>query len=155
MANEFQQQVTEKLANLESRIQDIEWRNMPLGPKPESHEPDPAVVDRLIDEFKKGTGKHQHGFVACGSDEQQCDSACQAHHVCGVCGKSRSEIAKDTADVKDHVLSSTESIIKDLSKIKNLRTLNDIVKTIAHYSKELDWLSREKLVEMAVREERP
>ena len=97
---------------------------------------------------------HTHDFMACGSDEQQCDSACHATHICSVCGKSRQEIAKDIADVRQHVIDSTEDIVQQLSKVKNLRTLNDIVKVLVTYSKELDWLSREQLVEMALWNER-
>jgi hypothetical protein len=88
--------------------------------------------------------------MACGTDEQQCDSACHAEHECSICGKSRSELAKDVADVRQHLISSTEDIIQQLSKVKNLRTLTDIVDVLANYSKKLDWLSREQLVEMAV-----
>ena len=99
--------------------------------------------------------KHEHDFLDCGYDEQQCDSACRAgSHLCSTCGKSRSELAKDVADVRQHVLSSTENIVRQLEKVKNLRTLKDIVGTLEHYSKELDWLSREQLVEMAVQNER-
>ena|SRR5208282_4626000 len=100
---------------------------------------------------KPKMSSHEHDFEDCGSDEQQCDSACQATcHLCSVCKKSRQEIAKDIADVKQYVISSTENIVQQLSKVKNLRTLTDIVGVLANYSKELDWLSREQLVGMAV-----
>lgn len=95
---------------------------------------------------------HKHDFLDCGYDEQQCDSACRAEsHLCSTCGKSRSELAKDVRDVRQHVIDSTKEIAKQLGKVENLRTLEDIVGTITHYSKELEWLSREQLVEMAVR----
>ena len=97
---------------------------------------------------------HKHDFLDCGYDEQQCDSACRADsHLCSTCGKSRSELAKDTADVRSHVISSTKNIVQQLGKVENLRNLKDIVECLAHYSKELDWLSREQLVEMAVNNE--
>jgi|SRR5579863_2725509 len=99
--------------------------------------------------------QHEHFFQDCGYDEQQCDSACRADsHLCSVCGKSRSELAKDAKDVRQHVLNATEHIVQQLSKVKNLRTLTDIVSVLVDSSKELDWLSREQLVEMAVGNER-
>jgi len=98
--------------------------------------------------------QHTHDFMACGSDEQQCDSACRAGHECSVCGKSRSEIAKDIDDVRAHVTASVHTILADLMEATQLRTLKATVEVIAKCSKELDWLSREQLVEMAVWNER-
>src|SRR5271166_2424 len=104
---------------------------------------------------KPKMSSHEHDFQDCGYDEQQCDSACRAEsHLCSTCGKSRSELAKDAADVRQHVLSSTKNIVQQLEKVKNLRTLTDIVGVLVNSSKELDWLSREQLVEMAVSRER-
>ncbi len=94
---------------------------------------------------------HEHFFMDCGYDAQQCDSACRAEsHLCSKCGKSRSELAKDTADVRLHVISTAKEIVKQLAKVENIRSLKDIVGAITHYSNKLDALSREQLVEMAV-----
>jgi hypothetical protein len=95
--------------------------------------------------------RHEHFFMHCGYDEQQCDSACRAHsHKCSVCGKSRSELAKDTDDVRQHVVDAARDIIKTLETALRL-PLPEAVEAVKDCSKELDWLSREQLVEMAVR----
>jgi hypothetical protein len=94
--------------------------------------------------------KHEHDFLHCGYDEQQCDSACRADsHLCSTCGKSRSELAKDTDDVRQHVVDSAREHIKTLEAALRL-PLPEAVEAIKDCSKELDWLSREQLVEMAV-----
>jgi hypothetical protein len=93
--------------------------------------------------------QHTHDFMACGSDEQQCDNACQAEHECSVCGKSRSELAKDIDDVRLHVADTAREIIKSLEMALRL-PLPEVVEAVKDCSKELDWLSREQLVEMAV-----
>lgn len=100
--------------------------------------------------------KHKHDFLDCGYDEQQCDNECQSNsHKCGTCGKSRSQIAKeDPAGVKQHVADSTKQIIAALRKIEKLPTLEAMVEALQQNSKELDWLSRERLVEIATWEER-
>src|SRR5271157_2006691 len=98
----------------------------------------------------KQTMSHKHDFLSCGYDEQQCDSACRASgHLCSTCGKSRSELAKDAADVRQHVVSSAQRIIAELLMVEQL-PLTEAVKLVARCSKQLDWLSREQLVEMAV-----
>ncbi len=94
--------------------------------------------------------QHEHDFVDCGYDEQQCDSECRANwHKCSVCGKSRSALAKDAEDVRRHVVDSAREIIKTLEAALRL-PLPEAVEAIKSGSQELDWLSREQLVEMAV-----
>jgi hypothetical protein len=99
--------------------------------------------------------KHEHDFLDCGYDEQQCDSACQAtSHLCSVCGKSRREAAKELTEVRAHVADSIQKIIRRLNNSATLPTLEDTVVSVKACSQELDWLSREQLVEMAVWDEK-
>jgi len=51
--NVFKKHVLAKLAELESRVQREEWRDMPIGPRPESYEPDPKVVEALVERARK------------------------------------------------------------------------------------------------------
>jgi len=73
--------------------------------------------------------KHEHDFSVLppNDDEQQCDNDCVSNwHKCSICGKSRSEVAKgDPEEVRQYVLDSTETITKNLTKIKNLRNLKE------------------------------
>jgi hypothetical protein len=93
---------------------------------------------------------HEHNFMHCGTDEQQCDSACRAtSHLCSICGKNRQEAAKEPDEVRAHVVDSAREIIKSLEMALRL-PLPEAVEAIQECSKELDWLSREQLVEMAV-----
>jgi hypothetical protein len=97
---------------------------------------------------------HEHDFMDCGYDEQQCDSECKSNwHKCSVCGKSRSQIAKEQPeDVLFHVIDCTGEIIVELQKVHKLK-LAAAVELIKECAKQLDWLSRERLVEMAVWEQ--
>ena len=108
-----------KVADLEGRLQQIEWRNMPLGPGPDGNyglgsegerlkrvaellgrkEPECAIC---YDEegswacIRPAHGKmtHEHLFYPpANDDEQQCDADCRANwHKCALCGKSRTEL---------------------------------------------------------------
>lgn len=101
------------------------------------------------------TRPHTHFFMDCGHDAQQCDSACRAEsHLCSKCGKSRQEAAKNVAEVRAHIETSVKDITDSLGGLTYLLTLKEAVEVIARCSKELDWLSREQLVEMAVGNER-
>jgi len=98
---------------------------------------------------------HEHDFEDCGWDEQQCDSACRAEsHLCSVCGLSREQAAKEPSEVRAHVDAAVQKIVASLIGGTGGRTLKETVAVIAQCSKELDWLSREQLVEMAVWNER-
>jgi hypothetical protein len=100
-------------------------------------------------------GQHEHDFEDCGWDEQQCDSACRAEsHPCSLCGKSRQEAAKDLAQVRAHIDASVQKIVAALVGGTGGRTLGETAEALKQCSKELDWLSREQLVEMAVWNER-
>ena len=97
---------------------------------------------------------HEHDFEDCGWDEQQCDSACRAEsHMCSVCGKSRQEAAKDLDEVRTHVADKARELIKRCEAALRL-PLPEAVEAVKDCSKELDWLSREQLVEMALWNER-
>ena len=116
---QFQVHVLAKIAELESRLQQIEWRNMPLGPGPDGNyglgsegerlkrvaevlgrkEPECAIC---YDEegswacIRPAHGKmtHEHLFYPpANDDEQQCDADCRANwHKCKTCGKTRTEL---------------------------------------------------------------
>lgn len=101
------------------------------------------------------TRAHEHDFEDCGYDEQQCDSACRAEsHPCSVCGKSRQEAAKEPSEVRAHVDATVQVIVARLVGGTGGRSLKETVEVIKQCAKELDWLSREQLVEMAVWNER-
>lgn len=97
---------------------------------------------------------HKHEFVDCGYDEQQCDQACRATHVCETCGKTRSQIAKQTGDVLFQVKDSTLTIIGMLNKVIETTNLTDAVEIIQDCSEQLDQIARQQLVELAVWEEK-
>jgi hypothetical protein len=105
-----------KVADLEGRLQQIEWQNMPIGPR--HHEPE--FDEERLDAIRKVLGKkepdcaicydeegswacvrpahaaslHLHEFVPPPhDDEQQCDADCRANwHKCKTCGKTRTEL---------------------------------------------------------------
>jgi len=106
-----------KVTELESRLQQIEWRNMPLGP---NRIQDVHFDEERLDAIRKAIGKQQpdcpicyveEGSWACvrpahaasihlhefvpppHDDEQQCDADCRANwHKCKTCGKTRTEL---------------------------------------------------------------
>lgn len=101
--------------------------------------------------------KHEHDFVAPGNDdEQQCDNDCVTNwHKCSICKLSRAQVAKEHAEeVRGHVTDTTRAIIRALRTSMKKSTLGETVRIVAECSKQLDWLSRERLVELAVNNER-
>lgn len=96
---------------------------------------------------------HKHEFVDCGYDEQQCDQACRATHVCETCGKTRSQIAKQTGDVLFQVKDQTLTIIALLNNVMEAASLEEAVDTIKSCSDQLAAVGRQQLVELALWEE--
>ena len=97
---------------------------------------------------------HKHEFVDCGYDEQQCDTACRATHVCETCGKTRSQIAKQTGDVLFQVKDQTLTIIALLNNVMVTTNLTEAVETIKDCSDQLASIAQQQLVELAVWEEK-
>lgn len=101
--------------------------------------------------------KHEHDFIPPGNDdEQQCDNDCQTNwHKCAVCKKSRAQIAKEhSLEVRGHVTDTTKAIIRALRTSMKKPTLGETVRIVQECSKQLDWLARERLVELTVSNER-
>ena len=96
---------------------------------------------------------HKHEFIDCGYDEQQCDSACRATHVCETCGKTRSQIAKQTGDVLFQVKDQTLTVLALLNKVVEATSLEEAVDTVKSCSDQLAAIARQQLVELAVWEE--
>jgi hypothetical protein len=111
-----------KVADLENRLLQVEWRNMPIGPCSDEYGTD--IEEKRLDAIRKVLGKkepdcaicydeegswtcirpahavfsptqlHLHEFVPPpNDDEQQCDADCRANwHKCKTCGKTRTEL---------------------------------------------------------------
>ena len=101
----------------------------------------------------KSNKPHKHEFADCGYDEQQCDNACQATHVCETCGKTRQQVAEQTDDVLFQVKDETLTIIGLLNKVMEATSLKEAVETVTDCADQLDSIARQQVVEMAVRRE--
>ena|SRR5208283_1502065 len=62
---QFQVHVLAKIAKLEGRLQQIEWRNMPLGPS--HHEPE--FDEERLDAIRKVLGKKEPDCAICYDEE--------------------------------------------------------------------------------------
>lgn len=101
--------------------------------------------------------KHEHNFVPPGNDdEQQCDNDCRTNwHKCSTCKKSQAQVAKEhPAEVRGHVTDTTQAIIRALRTSMKKPTLNESIRIVLACAEQLDALTRERLVELAVNNER-
>lgn len=101
--------------------------------------------------------KHEHDFIPPGNDdEQQCDNDCRTNwHKCSICKKSPAQVAKEhSGEVREHVADTTRAIIRALRTSMKKPTLGETIRIVQACSKELDGLSRERLVALAVSNER-